>query len=63
MNMKNKVVRVTATEFELDDGRVFPHLDYLDPVPSPEEFQVFYDIWSDRLKGTDARPSDAPKSR
>lgn len=56
--MKNKVVRVSATEFELDDGRVFPHIETLDPVPSPEEFQVFYDLWSDRLKGTDDRPSN-----
>jgi hypothetical protein len=62
MSMKNKVVRVTATEFELDDGRVFPHVEPLDPVPSPEEFQVFYDLWSDRLKDTDVRPGDTQKS-
>jgi hypothetical protein len=60
MNTKNKVVRVSATEFELDDGRVFTHLEPLDPVPSPEEFQVFYDLWSDWLKGTDVRSGHAP---
>ena len=63
MHMKNKVVRVSATEFELDDGRVFPHLESLDPVPSPEEFQAFYDLWSDRLKGTDVWPGHTQKSR
>lgn len=44
--MKDKkpmVVRVTRTEFELDDGRVFPHPVELDEVPSVEEFQKIYD--------------------
>ena len=44
--MKDKkpmVVRVTKTEFELDDGRVFPHPVELDEVPSVEEFQKIYD--------------------
>jgi len=43
--MKDKkpmVVRVTKTEFELDDGRVFPHPVELDEVPSVEEFQKIY---------------------
>lgn len=41
------VVRVTKTEFELDDGRVFPMLfDFADDeVPTPEEFQKQYDRW------------------
>lgn len=44
--MKGKkpvVVRVTKTEFELDDGRVFPHPVELDEVPTKEEFQKTYD--------------------
>lgn len=44
--MKEKkpvVVRVTKTEFELDDGRVFPHPVELDKVPTVEEFQKTYD--------------------
>ena len=44
--MKEKkpvVVRVTKTEFELDDGRVFPHPVELDEVPTVEEFQKIYD--------------------
>lgn len=48
MNTKTrKVVRVTAEEFELDDGQVFPHVVELDPdeVPTVEEFQVTYDHW------------------
>ena len=44
--MKEKkpvVVRVTKTEFELDDVRVFPHPVELDEVPTVEEFQKTYD--------------------
>lgn len=37
------VVRVTKTEFELDDGRIFPHPVELDDVPTVEEFQKIYD--------------------
>ncbi len=43
--MKEKkpvVVRVTKTEFELDDGRIFPHPVELDEVPILEEFQKTY---------------------
>lgn len=44
---KVKVVRVTATEFELSDGRVFEHPVSLEPdeILTPEEFQEFYDHW------------------
>ena len=37
------VVRVTKTEFELDDGRIFPHPIELDPVPTIQDFQKTYD--------------------
>ena len=43
MEKNPMVVRVTKTEFELDDGRIFPHPVELDPVPSVEEFQKTYD--------------------
>jgi len=43
MEKKPMVVRVTNTEFELDDGRVFPHPVELDDVPTVEEFQKIYD--------------------
>jgi len=41
------VVRVTKTEFELDDGRIFPMVfDFADDeVPTPQEFQEQYDKW------------------
>ena len=32
-------VSVTETEFELEDGRVYPHPVVLDDVPTVEEFQ------------------------
>ena len=34
-----KVVRVDKEEFELEDGRVIPHITELDKVPTVEEFQ------------------------
>lgn len=37
------VVRITKDEFELDDGRIFPHMVELDEVPTLEEFQKTYD--------------------
>jgi hypothetical protein len=38
-----KVVKVTKTEFVLENGDVFPHMVELDKVPSIEEFQKIYD--------------------
>ena len=40
-----KVIRVTKSEFELEDGRVFQHPVELDDVLSVEEFQAIYDRW------------------
>ena len=37
------VVRVTKEEFELDDGRIFPHVIEFDEAPTLEEFQKMYD--------------------
>ena len=51
--MKIKVVKVTATEFELSDGRVFQHPILLNPIPTPKEFQKYYDKWLDILKAED----------
>ena len=42
---KARVVRVTESEFELEDGRIYPHLVILDDVPTVEEFQSIYDHW------------------
>ena len=39
------VVRVTETEFELEDGRIYPHPITLDDVPTVEEFQSIYGHW------------------
>lgn len=44
-----KVVRVTKTEFELEDGRVYDHPVELEEVPTVDEFQKIYDEWSDKL--------------
>jgi len=47
---KPMVVRITKEEFELDDGRIFPHMLELDEVPSIEEFQETYDHWREVFK-------------
>lgn len=40
------VVRITKTEFELDNGVIYPHVVELDEVPTPEEFQKIIDHWT-----------------
>lgn len=41
---KVEVVRVSLTEFELADGRVFPIDPPLQEEMTPDEFQAHYDI-------------------
>lgn len=43
----SKVIKITKTEFELEDGRVIPHVEPLDEVPTVEEFQAIYDHWQE----------------
>ncbi len=38
-----KVIRVTQTEFELSNGKVYPHVIPLDVTPTVEEFQETYE--------------------
>jgi hypothetical protein len=48
MNMERPmVIRVTKTEYELSDGRIYPMMfDFAeDEVPTVEEFQKQYDQW------------------
>ena len=45
-----KVVRVTKTEFELEDGRVYDHPVELEAVPSLEDFQAVYDEWVTKFR-------------
>ncbi|NEP00380.1 MAG: hypothetical protein F6K58_17205 [Symploca sp. SIO2E9] len=54
---KVEVVRVTATEFELSDGRVYQHPVKLEPdeIPTLEEFQEYYDYWQNLLSPDDDR--------
>lgn len=39
------IVKVTKTEFETDDGTIYPIPFELDNIPSVEEFQKIYDEW------------------
>lgn len=43
VNKKLTVVRVTKTEFELDNGDIYPHTFELDEDISVEEFQMLLD--------------------
>jgi len=45
-----KVIKVTKTEFELEDGRVYEHPVELDEVPAIEDFQEIYDKWVVKFK-------------
>ena len=47
-----KVIRVTGTEFELEDGRIYEHFTELVEIPSVEEFQKIYDDWVVKFKDT-----------
>jgi len=50
MKGKPKVVRVTRTEFELDDGRVYEHPSTLDYDPTIDDFQRTYSNWKDVIE-------------
>ena len=49
------ITRVTETEFETEDGRVFPHAVPFETgqVPTIAEFQQWYDRWFEvfRMQG------------
>lgn len=49
-NTQARVVRVTRTEFELSDGRVYEHPVPLDYDPTIENFQQIYDFWKDAIE-------------
>jgi hypothetical protein len=40
-----KIVRITKTEFETEDGTIHPILFELDEIPTLEDFQKIYDEW------------------
>ncbi len=48
--LSRKIVRVTKTEFETEDGTVRPMLFELDEPPTVEEFQEIYDEWLDLFR-------------
>jgi hypothetical protein len=54
---KVKVVKVTTTEFELNDGRVYQHPIPLEPdeLPTLKQFQAYYDHWFTLLSKDDDR--------
>ena len=43
--LSRKIVRVTKTEFEMEDGTIRPILFDLEETPTVEEFQEQYDEW------------------
>ncbi len=62
IHSSRKVIRVTRTEFELDDGSVHVIEPPLDHDEEPEEFQEYYDraLAAMRcLQGARGKPTDA----
>ena len=53
-----KVIRVTKTEFELEDGRIIPHVVDLDYAPSVEEFQGYLDEWYEKMPVKDKKENE-----
>jgi hypothetical protein len=43
--MDMRIVRVTTTDFELEDGRIYQHPVPLEKAPSLKQFQAIYDRW------------------
>ena len=43
--MDMRIVRVTTTDFELEDGRTYQHPVPLEKAPSLKQFQAIYDRW------------------
>lgn len=43
--LSRKIVKVTKTEFETEDGTIHPMMFELDEVPTIKEFQKQYDEW------------------
>jgi len=39
------IIRITKTEFEMEDGTIHPIPFELEEIPSIEEFQKIYDQW------------------
>lgn len=62
-NKRLKVVRVTRTEFELSDGRVYEHPAPLGYDPNVADFQKVYDHWKDVLEVYFAEQDDRPTDR
>jgi len=52
--LKMKVIKVTKTEVEFEDGTVIPHLIEFedDEIPTIEEFQKTYNEFLERMKET-----------
>lgn len=43
--LSRKIVKVTKTEFQTEDGNIHPIMFELDEVPTIKEFQKIYDEW------------------
>jgi hypothetical protein len=59
---KNKVIRVTKEEFELDNGEIFPIIPPLEKEISPEEFQIHYERAINIIRGITNFGSDNDNS-
>ena len=54
-----RIVRVTDTDFELEDGRTYQHPVPLEKAPSLKQFQSIYELW-ERVFYEEERPPCPP---
>lgn len=57
-----KVIRVRRTEFELENGEVFPIAPPLEEDMTPDEFQEYYDFADTVVQGIRSSRSDDPNA-
>ena len=58
--MTNRIIKVSRSEFELEDGRTFPIIPPLEEDLTAEEFQEHYDR-AYKLIGSISPPESQPK--
>ncbi len=60
--MNHKIVKVTKTEFQTEDGSVHPIMFELDEIPTPEEFQKIYDEWLQVFQNKELLEENEPET-
>lgn len=57
--LSRKIVKVTKTEFQTEDGTIHPMMFELEEVPTVKEFQKTYDEWLHVFQALEQQKQDA----